>query len=202
MGIRRSLTLLVAGTLIPLLAFSAVATYRSGHEKDAAAERALLDAARTLVVALDKHFEGSITTLRALGTSEYLDAGDLAAFYRQCRLALPVREEWRAISLFDSTGRRLFISTEPFGAALPGPPATMTGPFRRLVEARTAGVSDLFRSPLTNRYAMSVGVPILRGGEVRWVLSAGMTPDTLGKLVTSDRTLSGSTATVFDRGYR
>jgi signal transduction histidine kinase len=202
MGFRRSLALLVIGTLAPLLVFSAVAVYQYDRERNAAAEQTLLDASRGLVVALDRHFEATITALVVLGTSEHLDGGNLGAFHRQCVRALEARDEWRAISLFDPSGRRLLITAEPFGSALPGPPPVMSEPFRRLIEARKPNVSDLFESPLTRRQAVSVGVPIMRGGEVRWVLSAGLNPEAIGKLVTGQRVLSDWTATIFDRGYR
>ena len=107
MGFRRSLALLVLGTLAPFLVFAAVAVYQHDRDQNAAAEQALLDAARTLAVALDRHFEATITALAVLGTSEHLDAGNLAAFHQQCIRALAARDEWRAISLFDVTGRRL-----------------------------------------------------------------------------------------------
>ncbi len=202
MGFRRSLALIVVATVAPILAFSAVAVYQYGREQSAAAEQALLDAARALRLALDNHFETTITALRVLGTSQYLDAGDLAAFHAQCLRALEARAEWRTISLFDAVGRRLFITSEPYGVPLPGPPPAMTEPFRRVVESRTAAVSDLFQSPLTKHHAVSVGVPIARDGAVRWVISAGMKLDALGTLASNLRGPSDWTAALFDRQYR
>lgn len=202
MGFRRSLALLVAGTLVPLLVFSVVAVHQYSRQRNAAAEHALLDAARVQVVALDKHFEATIAALRVLGTSEHLDAGDLRAFYRQCRRAIETREEWRTISLFDVSGRRLLITSESFGSSLPGPPQAMAEPFRRLVETAAPNVSDLFQSPVSHRHGVSVGVPIARGAGVRWVISAGMSADALGKLVASQRALPDSTVTLLDRRYR
>jgi signal transduction histidine kinase/HAMP domain-containing protein len=202
MGFRRSLALLVIGTLAPLLVFSAVAVYQYDRERNAAAEQSLLDASRGLVVALDRHLDATITALVVLGSSEHLDTSNLGAFHRQCVLALEAREEWRAISLFDASGRRLLITAEPFGTALPGPPPVMSEPFRRLVEGRKPNVSNLFESPLTKRHAVSVGVPIMRAGEVRWVISAGLNPEVIGKLVTEQRVLSNWTATILDREHR
>src|SRR5882672_707550 len=104
MGFRRSLTLLVFATLVPLLAYSAFAVRQSGREQSAATEQVLMDSARLLVVVLDTHFDATITALQVLGSSEYLDAGDLRAFHRQAVRALQAREEWRVISLFDAGG--------------------------------------------------------------------------------------------------
>jgi signal transduction histidine kinase/CheY-like chemotaxis protein len=201
MGLRRWLALLVAGTLVPLLVFSAATVYQYAREQNAAAEQALQDAARVLVVALDKHHEATITALRVLGTSERLDAGDLKTFHQQCLRALEVRAEWRTISLFDPQGRRLLITSEPVGTALPPPPAAMSEPFRRLVESRTPNVSDLFASPLTKRLGVSIGVPVLRAGEVRWVLSAGMTPEAVARLLAGQRVLPEWTGVVLDRRH-
>jgi hypothetical protein len=176
MRLRRWLALLVAGTLVPFLAFSAAVVYQYGREQNDAAQEALQDGARALAVALDKHLEATIVALRVLGTSDRLDAGDLRAFHAQCHRALNVRDEWRTISLFDATGRRLLITSEPFGAELPRPPEVMSEPFRRLVQMRAPNVSDLFESPLTRRLVVSVGVPIERAGEVRPTDSAGCWP--------------------------
>jgi signal transduction histidine kinase/ActR/RegA family two-component response regulator len=178
---------------------SVVAVYQHTRQQAVATEQALQDAARALVVALDKHLDATITALGVLGTSDRLDAGDLAAFHAQCRRALGVREEWRVISLFDATGRRLLVTSEPVGTALPPPPAPMSEPFRRLVETRAPNVSDLFRSPLTQEPVISVGVPVVRDGATRWVLSAGLTQTALGRLLATPRVLPEWTGIVLDR---
>ena len=67
------------------------------------------------MVVLDKHLDATITALRVLGTSGGLAAGDLAAFHAQCVRTLGVNAEWRVISLFDAGGRRLLVTSEPFG---------------------------------------------------------------------------------------
>jgi hypothetical protein len=199
MGLRRALTLLVLATLVPFLAFSAFAVHQSRREQSRDAEQVLLDAARALVVALDEHFDATSTALRVLGSSEQLDAGDYAAFHRQCLRALDARDEWRTISLFDVTGHRILMTSERIGAPLPGtPPALMAG-FEKLVATRTPDVSDLFQSPVTGQHVVSLGVPIVRDGAVRWVISAGMTPGSLGRLATARRGHGEWKAMLLDR---
>src|SRR5205823_9188269 len=138
----------------------------------------------------------------AARASSHLDRGDLAAFHQQCLRALQARDEWRTISLFDPEGRRLLITSEPVGSALPGPPAALAEGFRRLVQSRMPEVSDLFQSPVSGRYGVGVGVPILRDGEVRWVLSAGMNPEAVARLVTSQRVPADWSAALIDRRHR
>lgn len=198
-GFRQALALLVIGTLGPVIVFSVVIVYYAGRQQEAATTRALQDAARTVVVAVDKHFDVTITALGVLGSSPHLDAGDLAAFHRQAVRALDVRDEWASINLFDVSGQRLLVTAEPFGAQLPGPPPVMTEPFRRLVASKVPNVSDLFLSPRTGRPAVSVGVPVLRDGAVRWVLSAGLRPDALGRMVAREGGWGDWTVTLVDR---
>ena len=75
MGFRRSLALLVASTLLPLLLFSRVAVRQYGLEQNAAAERALADASSTLMVAVDKHFEATVAALRVWSLESELGDG-------------------------------------------------------------------------------------------------------------------------------
>lgn len=117
MRLRRWLALLVAGTLVPFLAFSLAVLYQYGREQSAAADRAL-------------QVDATITALRVLGTSGGLDAGDLAAFHAQCVRILGVNAEWRVISLFDAEGRRLLMeapAVEVMRPESPVPPASGRG---------------------------------------------------------------------------
>jgi PAS domain S-box-containing protein len=201
MRLKWYLVLLVLATLVPLLAFAAFMVYQHGTIHRAAVERALLETSRAFAVALDKHFDATIMSLQGLVTSEHLDRGDLRAFYRQARRVQEAHEEWLNISLFDSSGRRLLNTQEPLGAPLPPPPPLMLERFRRLVETRRPGVSDLFQAPVQRRLVLSIGVPVLRDGQVRYVLSAGMDNRVLGDILARQRVPKDWTLTIVDRQH-
>jgi PAS domain S-box-containing protein len=201
MRLRWYLVISALATLSPLLAFSAFVVYQNGLAYRTMAEHDLLETARAVALALDGHFEASIRGLRALAASEHLDKGDLRAFYREAIRTRPAYEEWSGISLFDASGRRLLYSLEPFGTPLPPRPPQMAEPFRRLVETRRPAVSDLFLRPVSKRPGFSVGVPVVRDGEVRYVLSAAVDGAALSTIVARQGVPADWTLTVLDPQY-
>ena len=201
MRLRWYLALLVLATLGPLFGFAAFITYRDGVAYRRTVEQGLLETARALAIALDERFDASMQILGALGTSEHLDRGDLQTFYRQAQRVQEIHQEWVSVSLFDASGRRLLHTLEPFGAPLPGPPPVMSEPFRRLVETRRAGVSDLFPSPVRKGLRFSIGVPVVRDGQVRYVLSAGIDASVLHALIARQRVPADGVLTMLDRQY-
>jgi PAS domain S-box-containing protein len=201
MRLRWYLVIAVLAALCPLLAFSAFAVYQNGLASRTTAEHDLLETARAVALALDGHFEASIRSLRALAASEHLDKGDMRAFYREAIRTRPAYEEWIGISLFDASGRRLLYSLEPFGTPLPPRPPQMAEPFRRLVDTRRPAVSDLFLGPVSKRPGFSVGVPVVRDGEVRYVLSAAVDGAVLSTIVARQRVPADWTLTILDPHY-
>jgi signal transduction histidine kinase len=199
--LRSYLVLLVLATLCPLLAFTAFVVYEHGLTHQAAVDQGLFETARALAFALDRHFDASLATLGTLTTSEHLDTGDLAAFYRQCVRARQAHEEWLTISLFDAAGRRLFNTTHPFGAPQPPPPPVMVERFRQLVASRRPGVSDLFPAPVQKRLLVALAVPVVRAGDVRYVLSAGVDNVVLARMIARQKVPADWTLTMLDRQY-
>jgi PAS domain S-box-containing protein len=201
MWLRWYLVIPVLATLCPLLAFSAFVVHQNGLASRTATEQNLLETARAVALALDAHFEASIRSLRALAASEHLDKGDLRAFHREAIRTGPAYEEWSGISLFDASGRRLLYSLEPFGMPLPPVPPRMAEPFRRLVDTRRPAVSDLFLRPVSKGPGFSVAVPVVRDGEVRYVLSAGVDGAVLSTIVARQRVPADWTLTILDPQY-
>jgi signal transduction histidine kinase len=201
MRLRWYLVLLVVATVVPLLAFAGFMVYQHATIHRATVERGLVETARALALALDKHFDTTISALRGLATSEHLDRGDLRAFRRQAQRVQEVHDEWLSISLFDVSGRRLLNTVEPLGAPLPPPPPAMLEPFLRLVATKRPGVSDLFRGPVQRRLVLSIGVPVLREGQVRYVLSTGLDNRALGDILVRQRIPEDWTLTILDRQH-
>ena len=108
MRLRRWLALLVAGTLVPVLAFSLAAVYQYGREQSAAADRALREAARALAVVLDKHIPVIILSADATpGQIERLLGAGARAFLTKpidVRQLLAVLDEHMGTGLRHSAG--------------------------------------------------------------------------------------------------
>jgi signal transduction histidine kinase len=199
MRLRAYLVLLVLTTLVPLLAFSVFMIRQHGAAYRDAVERDLLQTTRAVSLTLDDHFNATIRSLRGLASSPHLDTGHLRAFHDQARRLQAAHEDWTGVSLFDLSGQRLLYSPEPFGAPLPGRPGAMAARFRVLVETQQPGVSDLFVVPTVKRLGFSVGVPVVRDGQVRYVLSAGIDGAVLAAILARQRVPAGWTLTLMDR---
>lgn len=141
---------------LPSVLFAAIgiAWFRSSDR--AMQNRVALEFARGANNDLDAQLAGMITTLRALGTSEALEQGDLASFYRQAKRALPRGET--NIVVRDLQNRQLLNTRVPWGTELPtsGDPA----PDPELVARREPWISDLFMGSLAKEPLFSVNLPV------------------------------------------
>jgi len=178
--LRWHLMLLVVGTLLPVVLFGAVVAHRLSQSERAAAERRLVQAARDLAATVDREMSSTIRTLSALAASERLERGNLKSFHIQAGRAARTQPSWMTVLLLAPDGRQLMNSRLPWGTALPA--ANELASLRRAVESRRPVVGDLARGPGGN-LAFPVRVPVLQGGEVRYVLTAAITPQLLAGVV-------------------
>jgi signal transduction histidine kinase/CheY-like chemotaxis protein len=197
MRLRSHLVALVLASLVPILAFTAVLMRENAHLQLAATERGMRETAAAVARTVDKEIEGTIGALEVLGQSEHLDAKDLAAFYALCDRV--TRQQGLVnMLLFEADGRALFQTTVPLGT--PRPASRRPEVFRQLRAERRAVISNLFDGALT-RNIVAVYVPVLRDGEVRWVIAAGVRASDFGALLRSQRFAPDTVAVVQDRDH-
>jgi signal transduction histidine kinase len=176
------LILLVVGTLLPVVAFTGVVLHRLSESERAMAERRLLRSARELASLLDREMSGTIRTLSALAESERLDRGDLQAFHAEASRVLKTQPSWSLVILLSPEGGQLVNTGLPWGKDLPAvnEPASLS----RVIAMRRPIVGDLARGRRKGGIlAFPVRVPVVRGGAVRYVLTAVITPKALASLV-------------------
>jgi PAS domain S-box-containing protein len=198
-SIRSYLFALVIAVALPLLLFSFVQTLDSAHRHRAAIEEGLLNTTRALAAGVGHELQASVAALNALGASMYLDADNLAAFYEESRRARD-HHPWYSVWLADTTGRQLFSLLRPYGAELP---SVEDRPyFRQVLDTRRPAISDLVVGRLTAGYHIAVAVPILRGGELKYVLAAGYRPEALSPLIASHhRGATTGVVSIVDRSH-
>jgi signal transduction histidine kinase len=184
--LRWHLVLLVVGTLLPVVAFGAAVVHRLARSERAAAERRLTQSARDLAAVVDRETSGTFRALSALGQSERLDRGDLAAFREEARRVLATQPAWLAVLLFAPDGRQLLDSSAPPGAPLLG--ASEPASLERVLRLRKPVVGDLAQGRRSGNLAFPVRVPVVRGGELRYVLTAVLTPQAIESLVAHELT--------------
>ena len=194
----RTFLLAVVGlTLVPLLVVAGVAIWWAHRDERREMEQALLARARALTVAVDREVETSIAGLRGLATSDELDSADFRKFYDQARLAREANSRWLTVALVDRSGRQILNLLHPVGDALPSVAGFEA--FQRTVRTGEPQVSDLVMGPTAGRWVVAVTLPVQRGGTLRYVLVAILTPESFASVLGAAQMPGGGVGTIVDR---
>ncbi|MFY0568626.1 ATP-binding protein [Archangium lansingense] len=185
--LRWHLVRLAVGTLLPAVVFAAVVVFQLARLERKDAERRAVRSARSLAAAFEREMSGSIRTLQALAESSHLDRGELESFRAECERVRRTQPAWRQVLLFSPDGRVLFNTSYPWGAPLPT--LAEQESFTRVVETHQPIVGDVAVGKGVRRaLAFPVRVPVIRAGELRYVLTAVITPESLANVVSNPST--------------
>jgi signal transduction histidine kinase/ActR/RegA family two-component response regulator len=166
-GIRTLIAALAfAGGLLGLLAGGLALFEFSQSEKHRVREM-LLETARAFSAALDGELGTIEEGLTALSHFDSLENAEFVVLSRSTAAAVGGADSW--VTLLDPAGRRI-ISTAP------APGATALEPneadlLHVVMATRGSAISNVFISPLIARPVVSVGTPVIREGEVKYVLT-------------------------------
>lgn len=179
--IRAKLTSIVLACLIPaMIGFALLIGHFLVRERDRIKEDSLASA-RTLIHAVDRDLQAGLNVASALASSPNLDKPDLAAFLLQAKSVLGKDFPANNIVLSDRDGRQVLNTLRPLGESMVDP--TSRERLRRVFESGKPAVSDLFIGGVLRIPLVSVQVPVVRNGEVAYVLSMAFLPDRIGKVL-------------------
>jgi signal transduction histidine kinase len=197
-SLRVHLLVLVLGAMLPGTLVTGLLVWRAFADSRAAAERRLLDSARVDAVALDREFDDVISILEALAGSPALDRGDLEAFHAESRRIQATQPGWYTLLLLSLDGRQLASTRIDWGAPLP--PVAEPESLRRVIETRRPTVGATRQTPQGGAdLRFAIRVPVVRAGELRYVLSAVVTAESLARVVPRQRDDSAEwTRTILD----
>jgi len=183
---------------IPLLCFAAYLTIGLTRTEQAAVERGLVETANVLVSGAERELTGTITTLEALATSQTLDRGDHGAFLVEAQRVLEsqARHGWLTIHLASPDGAPLMNSSGPAGRPLPLPDIVTV---KQVAASGKPVVSDLLPARVREQPAFAVRVPVLRNGEVRYVLTATLSAQSMSRALRSQQDVQDRIAVLYDR---
>ncbi len=178
-SIQSNLVRLVAACLVPAFLMAVALLYLYYERESSELVRQSANKARAISFAVGRELVGIETVLLAMAGSSNLLAGDLEAFDPQAREI--VRGQRIAnILLVDLHGQQL-INTR----SKPGEPLGMHGDpelVKNVVATKRPVISGLFIGTVTKRPLVSVGVPVLHGDEVLYVLTASILPERIGEI--------------------
>ena len=187
---------LIAFALIistPLLLLVGVLLYRSVSLESERVSQRIEQVLEALISDIDRDTDRRIAILETLSTSTFLATEDWPAFYAQVKDSLRGRAY---LVLVDADGRQLINTFVPYGEApaLTGDPETL----QRMRRTARPVVSDLFTSLVVKQPVYNISIPVLRGNEVRFVMSLGLVPEDLRTLLQSQSLPAGWSAAIWD----
>ena len=155
MRIRSHLFLMAAVVLIPGFLAAAVAIEKVREGERQAALRGLRETVRATALLVDGEIQRSVGALGALGNSQNLKTGNLAAFYEQAAAIDQPPDVWTL--LLDETGTQILNTAVPFGTP---PPAPLAGErVAQVLATKRLLVTDLIVGPATGKLVTTVYVP-------------------------------------------
>ena len=200
MRLRPYLGLLVAGAIVPV-AFLAVVLSAVLVERARDTFRlGVQERAHAASKAVDDTIEGSIATLQALGAALEVDH-DYAEFREVATRILATQRDWSNINLALPSGQQVVNLQRPQGAKL----HSIAGVDDSLeIIHRTHGpvVNDLGFGTATQAWDIAVRVPIVREGEIRYILTGVVRPEAAAGAVAAQNLPANWTAYVVDRKGR
>ncbi len=198
---RTYLLLLVAVAAVPLALVAGFLVTTSWLKERAALERGVLDTTRALTLGVDQQLETSIASLQVLAGSDDLTSGNLRAFYRDAAGALRAHPDWDNLLVIDAAGERQLVNLRrPYGAPLPA--VARPDAVQPALGSRRPFVSDLHEGRLSQGPLISITVPVVREGVVRYALSANVRPQTFGRLLARQKFETGWICSIVDGEHR
>jgi signal transduction histidine kinase len=199
-SLRSSLVLLVAIAFIPFLAFAVIMVILSARSQREVFERGARERTRALITAVDAELKSATNTLEALATSWQLDHDELSGFYDEALRVLKSQVGWRTVILSTPGGASLLNLLTPLGTELG--PVVETRSFNQVLKTVRPAVGDIQLGPLTHTYDFSIRVPVVRNAQIKYVLSAVITPRVIDDLLSPQRLPEKWIGVVLDNNRR
>ena len=195
--IRFRLALLVLSCVLPAAIVSAFLIYDHYRVERSSLLTEAMSTARSMVSVVDRDFDTVVTALRTLSVSNDIDMADRGEFRRQAanvHAILPITE----IALYDPATHGQLMSTSPHGIAVDREPGN-SNLLRQVVRTAQPAVSGMYRAA-GGAATITVAVPVLRDGEVRYILAAQVMPAALNAILTEQKIPDSWRAAILDSG--
>jgi two-component sensor histidine kinase len=191
------LGVLVAGTMLPLIAFAAVIIYQHHAENREAAFARVLELVRSTNRILDSEVQSMTAGLQVLAQSNALQQGDFDTFRRRADTFLRQYTIDQAIIVADRSGQLVFNSRAVPDAVLPARVAR-PGAGEVFKTGRPA-YSPLFTGSVRKNLIITINVPVFRDGEVVYDLSFNPPLDAFQRILERQRPSEHWTFSFFDQ---
>jgi signal transduction histidine kinase/ActR/RegA family two-component response regulator len=194
--LERRVFLVALASLIPITMLSALLLVRNAQEQERWLYRGIEDTVVALVNSMDSEFKTSIAALDALAVSPRLLRGDFVRLREEALELLARRTTWLNVIVSDASGQ---LMNTRLPADAPLPPLLSPSSIAEVIQSRRPVVGSVRFSSVLDTHAFSVHLPYEIRGEVRYVISAVIRPDSLTELLDFKRVAQESVVSVMDR---
>jgi PAS domain S-box-containing protein len=189
------LVFLVLVTTVPLGLFAGHLIYTSWRQQSDQFIQQNQDRARAIADAIDREVQSTIAQLNIISTLEPIDAGDIRAFYDVAVKVVAQRSGWQSLRLVDPAKHVIFDTAIPYGT----PVALVNDDWVKAIrDGRPFAVSTVKNDSATGSGVVSIGVPVVRRGQLRFILGARVLASELSEVLRRQVAPPGGVATLLD----
>ena len=192
--LRRRLFFLVVAALLPVVVMSAIAGHALFQRQRDQAERTALEITRALSTAIDAELRRSISALEMLAAAG-TPVEDPESLRPVLDKAIRGRPNWLTLVVNGPDGRQVVNTRLPRGE--PFPPVVDADSVREVIRSGRPLVSGLTRGPRVG-WTVPVRVPMFHGDRVAYVLTTGVSLQSLLEVVLRQRLEEGWVVTAVD----
>lgn len=190
------LALLVAGTTLPLIVFAAgIVFYNYKQDRKDATQR-VLETVRSIRLVLDAEVQRMTGGLQVLSLTNSLSNGDFDSFRRIALGFLEQYGEDGVVLVADRQGHQLFSSVNNDTASLP--PRNNRDIVEKVFTTKQPAYSNLFVGAVKKKLIVTVEVPVIKGGEVLYVISFSPPIEIFQRIIEKQRPNQDWTLSIFD----
>ncbi|MBI4205280.1 MAG: response regulator [Betaproteobacteria bacterium] len=201
MTLRSYLVVLTLATLLPVAIFAAVMGVFFVESERETFRRGAEERTRAVLTAIDTELNSSIGAAHALAAAPSLLEPKLHNFRQVAANILGAQPNWINITLARPDGQQIMNMRVPDGEPLPNIGA-VDGSFERVLRTGAPVVSDLYVAPVLKQWNFVVRVPTIRDGKIKYVLSAAVNSDAIGRLIRAQHLPPDWVGVVLDRNNR
>ncbi len=188
LSLRTHLLILVVGMLLPVLTVAALLVVRVVDDNRAAVQSELIAAARAQAATIDRELSGTVQALTALAQSDHLSHAALTDFRAQASRILAGQPMWADVILSSPGGQQVIDTAAEREDPLPT--GADSAAFANLIANRQPTIGNLREGRIIKQLGFPVHVPVIRNGQVIYVLSALITSAAFSDVLRRDARLS------------
>ena len=190
-------TALVLTAAIPVLLLGGWMAYITADQERSYARKAATEALTQVAHRIEGEISREMQVAETLASSAALDDGNLGDFYREATRIVAARPLWETAALTKPDQEQVLNVLRPLGAPLG--PVTDTESFNAVLRTRKPVLGGLgpYQAAI-GKQLVSLRVPVIRDGELRYILTIGLLPDQIGTILGQAGLPAGWAGTVID----